>query len=265
MLKNLGDTSFVLPAIIGTGLFAVGSIYFLTQWPYSEGGHGTIFAVFSGLCALLVFIMRHKKIILSLCLLLLIAATIVYAHQKFQWRKGYITVSQDGDHFALELYIDQYPLYEDHIFADFLDKPKYVSFSDECYKPALNGQTPDRKCRSLNLIENNYNVNVNEIIQNYYRKMQATAQQFEKGRIKDRRQYESCLRRKDCAIIPLLPSGTDVSAINADSQDHIDIRRKFWSLLDKDNRQISPELCEFVEFCRVMRDMNVVMISKPKL
>ena len=246
MFKNLGDTSFVLPAIIGTGLFALGSIYFLTQWPYSEDGHRTIFAVFSGLCTLLAFIMRHKKIVLSLCFLLIIAATMVYAHQKFEWRKDYIYLSQNGDHFALELYIDEYPTYEDHIFAGFLDKPKYVSFSDECYEPALKGQTPSRQCRSLNLIQNNYNVDVNAIIQNYYRKMQSTAQRFEKGRIKDRRQYENCLRRKDCVLIPLLPSGTDANAIDPSSQDHIAIRRQFWSLLDKDNMQITPELCEFV-------------------
>jgi len=262
MMKSLGDTTYILPTLIGAICFALGSVFFFIQWPYSESGHEIVFAIYSLFCMISIFTIRKKKIILSLCVFMILGASIYYSCEKFQWRKDYITSSQTGDFFLLDPYIEEYPLYEDRVFSAFLNNPKYVAFSDECYKPALNNQTPASNCKSLNLIKSHYNVDVNQMIQDHYTKMQSTARQFEGGRIKDRRQYQNCLKTKRCAKIPLLPAGADIASINPESHDYIDIRRQFWSLLDG-NKKITPDICEFMDLCRTMRDINIISIAKP--
>jgi hypothetical protein len=91
--------------------------------------------------------------------------------------------------------------------------------------------------------------------------MKRTAQRIQDGNLKTKKAYQQCLTNKTCAIIPLLPANVDAEQIEQQSTDHIKTRRMFWSLIN--DTQISPEICEFIDLCRALRNSGVTPIPKP--
>jgi len=247
-----------------TGLvFAVfGLVFFMLQGEYAEAGHDSLLMIYIIMAILLIIPVYYSKKSIVTLIVMMMVMTIGYSWMKFDWRSQYIKDAQNGNPFVLEAYIDSYPTFEDHFFPFLSDNPQWVHFANDCYIPAMQGSAMNDKCRSVALINKNYNIDLDTLGRTYYRKMQNTAAMLQQGQLLNKEQYRRCLASKRCAIIPLLPAEAEGQIISETSQDYIGIRRKFWSLINDD--YMSPEICEFVDFCRVMRDQNVIAIERPK-
>lgn len=248
---------------VATGLVCAvfGLILFMFQGAYAEKGHDKLLMVYIIMAIILIIpVYFSKKGVISL-LAIMMVTTLVYSWMKFDWRADYIKNAKNGNAFILETYIDDYPTFEDHYFPILSDKPQWVHFANDCYKPATKSQDMAQTCRSTSLIQTNYNINLDRVIRNHFRKMKTTAEMLQQGQLLNKEQYRRCLTTKRCAIIPLLPADAEGKEIDASSDDYIQIRRQFWSLVN--DKEISPEICEFIDLCRVMRDQNVVPIERP--
>lgn len=245
---------------LSIGLLLYGLNYFRAEWMYSEIGHGYLAIGIIVTCVLIFLTLRLSKIMPAILLLAVYATIITYSTQKFEWRKDYIQSAERGKFFALEAYIDKYPTFEEHTFSSFMDTPKWVEFSKECYEPLLGDSTIadlSNKCRNETTIRENYNVNVSDMINDYYRRMANTAKQIEKQRFKTKVQFENCIQTKKCAMIPLLPEGAEVDAT---SNDYIDIRDQFWSLIN--DKTMSATNCNFFDLCRVMTKAGIYRLPR---
>lgn len=251
------DKSIITPLALCVVAIVIGLNQFFSQWAYSEDGHNHLLFGYLGLCGLLFLIIRIKKAKFSVPLIIIMAAVLFYADQKFEWRKTYITDAKYGRPFPLMPYIDNYPTYEDHLFWFINDKPRYIKFTEECFEPALNNQQSGRDCNSSNQIYETYKVRISSMIDDHYQKMKYTAQQIEAQVFQDISEYEQCLRDRQCAIIPLLP--IDAGEVDELSNAYSDIRNKFWSLINDET--ISAENCDFFDLCRAMKQLGVYSIQ----
>jgi hypothetical protein len=187
----------------------------------------------------------------------LLGMILFYANLKFDWRKDYV----EGEPFILESYMSEYPTMEQNTFGGLLGEKRWVQFADDCVKPSMGGVAPPPTCRSKQNIIDEYNIDPTDLINNRFKIMKRTAQRIEDGELKTKRAYQQCLMNKTCAIIPLLPANVDPEKIDQQSEDYIETRRMFWSLIN--DTQISPEICEYIDLCRVLRNSGVVPIEEP--
>ncbi len=253
-------SSLLVSLGLSIALLIYGLNYFRSEWMYSEIGHGYLATGIITICILLFLTLRMSKIFVSILLLLAYAVTLTYSTQKFEWRKDYIQSAENGRYFALESYIENYPTFEEHTFSSFMDTPQWVDFSRDCYEPLLKrnpSSEPNNKCQTQSAIQENYNISVPTMINDYYSRMVNTAKQIEKQRFKTKAQLEGCIESKRCAMIPLLPEGTDVVA---SSNDYLDIRDQFWSLIN--DKHISAQNCDYFDLCRVMTKAGIYRLPK---
>jgi hypothetical protein len=263
MLK-FDDRKILILSIVATVVVLFGGLYnLLTQWNYYEDGQDIIAVLYAVGCVGLFFAFRFMNPARIILIILILSMIQFYAQQKFDWRAAYIDSSKTESGFVLDQYIKEYPTYEQHVFGAFWGAPKYVDFAEECIEPTLRGVNAQRECKSSNAISNEYNINAKEMVDEHFQKMKRTAQRIEGGQMKSKRQYEACLVNKTCAIIPLLPANVDADSISRQSEDHIATRRMFWSLVN--GNQITPELCEFMDLCRALRDLDVIPIEEPEI
>jgi len=249
--------SLGLSAIIALAALIYGLYFFSTNWSYSEEGHEYLFGGYALLSILLFFTIRFSQKVMSALLIFCLALVTLYSAEKFNWRKSYIQAANSGKYFPLDPYIESYPTFEQYKFNWLTGTPKWVDFVEDCYNPMLNKTSIDRDCKTSNLIQDNYGIDVKNIIRDHYKKMQSTAMRLEKGRLKNKRQFEKCLEEKECAKIPLLPP--EAEGIEQQSTLYLDIRKQFWSVVN-DNR-ISEKNCNFFEFCRLMLKNDIVSID----
>jgi hypothetical protein len=260
-MKLTLDKSLIAPLVISLTSLIIGSMFFMSSWEYSEQWHEVLFAAYGVLSLSLFIAFRFKYKQIMIFLIMSMIAILFYSNLKFDWRKEYIVASKSGVYFTMDPYIERYPLFEEHIFSWALDVPHWVDFNDECVAPALKRQGVSRTCKSVQLIENKYGFNVEDLINTHYRHMKSTAKSLESGRIKTKGHLLGCIKEKKCAAIPLLPASVDVENFDTKSNDYITIRTQFWSLINDD--EISPENCEFMTLCRAMRNIGTIAIKKP--
>lgn len=260
-MKLLLDKQLIFSLVISISALIVGSIFFISSWRYSEQWHEILFAGYAIASLALFIALRFKYKQTVTFLIMFMIATLFYSNLKFNWRKEYIIASQSEIYFTMDPYIERYPLFEEHVFPWLLGVPHWIDFNDECVTPALKGESVNRTCRSVQLIENKYGFNVQDLINTHYRKMQNTAKSLEKGRIKTKAHLLNCIKAKNCTTIPLLPAGVDVENFDEESNDYATIRTQFWSLIN--DKKISPENCEFMTLCRAMRNIGAIAIKKP--
>jgi hypothetical protein len=259
---KLDDKNVLILSIALAVLALVGGVTFLlSQWEYYEEGQGIIIIAYAISCLLLFFVVRFAKIILIIIVLALMGSIMYYAQMKFDWRKAYIQDATNGRHFIMEPYIKEYPLYEEHALGSLWGTQQWVAFAEDCVRPGSRNHATPAVCRSNYSIQDKYNIDPVSLINTEYKKMKRTAERIEQGKMKNKREYQRCLNNKTCSIIPLLPANVDPNSIDRQSQDHLLTRRMFWSLINDQN--ISPEICEFMDLCRAMRNTGVMPIEKP--
>lgn len=263
MMIKIDDKKTLIASLAISLLILAGGVFHqLSQWEYYESGQGILLVIYLVACFGLFFALRFSNITQIIASFVLLALVTFYADQKFEWRKNYIQNSQNGKPFILEPYIQAYPLFEEHHFGGILDKPAWINFSADCLTPALSGTEVPKICRSEGRIKSEYNIDPIALVNTHFKRMKRTAQRIETGAMKNKRQYQACLRNKTCAIIPLLPKNVDADAIDRQSDQHIGTRKMFWSLMN--DAKISPEVCEYMDLCRALRDLNVMPIAKPQ-
>lgn len=259
MIKFLAKQKLIIPLSLLVVALVFGLFFFFSQWQYSEDGHETLLLIYVGLSLGLLVTSRFLGMRASVIVCLLMGLLCFYGQMKFEWRHSYIAAAQAGNYFALAPYISSYPTYEDHLLANYQNKPKYVAFNNDCFVPSLNNQPTDDKCQSLSLIENNYNIDVRSMINSYYSKMRTTAESIQNNAFPVKSAFENCINKKRCAIVPLLPASA--GNIEQQSDEYLDIRKQFWSLIE--DEEISPENCEFMDLCRAMRNIGVIAVAEP--
>jgi len=256
----MGVSLIVSLAILGYGLYN-----FLTQWQYSENGHEYLLIAYVVGTVLTFLALRLSRLKLAFTFMAMIACILLYSNTKFDWRANYINDAEKGRYFEMGQYIDQYPTFEEHTFASITGTPKIVDFNTQCYKPLLSSKNLNATladlnyhCKSSETIRNFYGVDVRNIIQSHYKKMQNTAKQLEKGRLNSKRKFENCIKNKKCVMIPLLPA--EAKDVKQQSEDYIDIRKQFWTLIN--DKKMSKQNCAFFDFCRVMIESKIINFEK---
>ena len=234
----------------------IGLAFFWTQWAYSEDGHLILIYLYISGCFALLLMLNFGRAYLSGLTAVFLIVILGYAFVKFEWRRDYINQADKGYFPALERYIDHYPTFEENFFAGMIGSPRWIDFSEDCYHAALAERSLIPQCRSTTAIEKNYNIDLNNVINTHYAKMRKTANMLQKGQLSNKNIYRSCLQSKQCAFIPLLPAEADLNDNNA----YLDVRRQFWSIIN--NKTIQPEVCNFVDLCRVMSKASVIRIEQ---
>jgi len=264
-MLNIDDKKILIISLTVTLLFLIGGVkHFLGQWQYSEPGHGILVITYMLVCSVLFFAMRFIKVMQIILTILLLFLVIFYANKKFAWRQDYISVAKKGQPFILEEYIASYPTMEEHSFGWLWGEPAWVRFANDCVAPVLEGYTNvPSACINESTILKEYNIDIKATINQHLKKMQNTARRIEDGQLKDKRQYQTCLQQKQCAIIPLLPARVDPESIDRDSDAFLDVRQAFWSLIN--DKEITPSACHAMKLCRAMRDLSVISIGKPDI
>lgn len=257
------DDRKTLFTALGISLFCLlgGLYYMLSQWEFYEPGQDILAIAYFIACFVLFFALRFtsvKQIIITAFILVML---LIYADKKFEWRRDYIQNANQNASFILEPYIDAYPTFEEHSFGWLWGAPSWVKFADECISPSLRGTEVGRYCRAAATIQHEYNIDPLALVNQHFARMKRTAQRIESGDMKSKKQYQTCLNNKTCALIPLLPANVDPESIDRQSNSHIVTRKMFWSLIN--DKTISPEICEFMDLCRALRDMNVMPLPRP--
>lgn len=262
-MLTLDDKKVLIISITSFILLLFGGCYYLvSQWGYYEDGQGILLVAYAISCFAAFFAIRFTNPFQIIASLVLLAFILFYATQKFEWRKEYVENTLAGKSFLLEPYIDTYPILESYHFGWLWGAPDYVRFSNDCIAPALHNQKPGIHCNSQNSIRSEYNIDAFDMVNEHYKVMQSTAKRVESGRLKSKKQYQQCLANKTCAIIPLLPANVDAESIDRQSQDYLPTRKMFWSLVN--DPKISPEICEFMDLCRALRNLEVMPIERPQ-
>ena len=252
---------FKVIATIVAGLVVIG-VYMGINAAYFEPGQWVYFMLSTAGVSLIAlrFLFPHKEFLKIGIFLLFVGLAISWF--KFEWRKEYINAPVTNP-FPFEQYIDSYPSLEKYLVSKLGVGKNWVDFTNQCHDPLLKGADVSPSCLSLEQIKSSYGLDMREILKDHFAKMRKTAKLISNGRMKRKSQLESCLRRKECAVVPMLPAGVDAKAISEESLEHLDTRRTFWEIVD--NGVITPRVCKFVGLCILLGELGAVNPNNPKI
>lgn len=262
MIKLDDKKILIVSSILSVLALLSGVIYMMSQWAFYESGHGILLIIYAIACFAAFFALRFVNTLQIIGAIILLGLILFYADLKFEWQRDYYDNARHGTPFILEPYIDNYPTLEQHHFGWIWGAPRPVAFTNDCIIPHIKGHSVSGDCKSAQNIRDTYNIDPLAMVNTHFRAMKNTAQRIESGRLSNKKQYQACLENKSCAIIPLLPADVDPQSISQQSQDYILTRKMFWSLVN--DPQISPEICDYIDLCRILRDMGIMPIEKPK-
>ena len=180
--------------------------------------------------------------------------TLVLVSNSIDHRKHYI---ENG--FLLEAYIDDYPSYLDVLKHSFGLGSDVSAFANDCLgtkdEPVPKNKMPET-CLGLKKIQENYGVDLIDMIITYHGKMKRTARAIEEGTV-DRLRYPACINRKSCGYVPLPPSNLSERQIESSKDPEITILRDgFWDLIDR--REITPRVCANMYLCNTPVDRGML-------
>lgn len=256
--KNKEQLRVLIASVVLAVFLLIGVFAYLGRYAYAENGHNWYLFFYVLACMALFLGIRRFNIPLIVMSLLLAFGIQGFANQKFNWRQSYVSDAIAGQHFALQEFIETYPSYEQYVFR-FLGEPDWVRLNRDCIQPALNDAPVGPHCTSTDSIFNYYNIDLIREMSGYAHRMRTTAKLLEDGKLTRRHEYINCIESKRCATIPLLPRGVDAEQIDPMSQDYLDIRQAFWSLIN--DKRLSPEACTLTPMCQAMVKLNLVQIN----
>lgn len=254
---KFADQQLSFLAILLSVFFAViGLYYFFSQFEYFEVGQLVLMALFVLCNVMFFFWFKERRIVYASLMIGMMFLVIAAANKKYEWRENYVTKG-----FELELYIDQYPSWEEYLYARVMEEPNWVDFVNTCVKPSQRGRraSAPAHCGNLRAIEQTYHIDMGEELQKHFQKMKKTAKAIANERVRQIG-YPRCILSKTCAQVPLLPKGVDPDSVNPESMDYIEIRRAFWDLVE--GSQVTAEICGHMELCRVLRDLGAINPEK---
>lgn len=248
----------VLSWVVLALFLVVGVFAYLGRYAYAEDGHNWYLFFYIIACGGLFIGVRRFNIGLIVAMLVLAFGLQMFANQKFNWRYEYVTNAVAGNPFALSEFIHEYPTYEEYLMR-FMGDPDWVRLNRDYIQPALNDAPVGPHCATTDSIYVYYNIDIIDEMRRYANRMRQTAKQLDEGKLKRRQEYQDCIQRRSCATIPLLPKGVDAEQIDPMSQDYLDIRQAYWSLVN--DKTLSPEVCTLTPMCKAMVKMGLVQAN----
>ncbi len=245
-----------VPAALSFLMVVIGLYFFVRDWSFFEVGQFVIIGLYLLFVGLFYWSLSKFRLFAAFLMLALCVGLIFASQQKFQWRKDYVYGIQTGNPFPLEAYIEKYPPYEEYLLAPYLKTPDWVRFNRDCVEPVLNDLAAPPVCSSMPRILTEYNIDVQKELRSYRSRMASTAKRIERGQIRQKKQYEDCIAKKQCAEVPLLPKHIDPETLDPGSKAHLEIRQTFWQLLE--SRELTPSICGYILLCRVMNRTGAV-------
>lgn len=258
--KTQTTNKVLFAALVTLALSGAGLYVFVGGVPWFEPGQYVLILLFLGILALLFFSIFRMKIPLAGLAILLGVATLYAAQEKLAWRRAYLDNGIAGKAFVLDPYIRDYPSLESYLAAPWLGLPDWVRLARECVEPVRSGLAPDEDCASLPAIEGKYHIDIKSELLSYRARMARTADQIAKGKLTKKKDYQSCVARKDCAEVPLLPKDVDPDSIDPESNDYLPVRRMFWQLTNE--KTMTPELCASIVLCAALTKTGAISDAK---
>lgn len=129
-------------------------------------------------------------------------------------------------------------------------------FLTACVEPALAGFEVGQACRSIENIRATYNIDIEAQIEKKRARMAATAQRIAADELQDPLIYKACIARDECAEVPLLPPGVDISDPSRLTKSQLEISTAFWDLAEK--KKMTPSVCNLIPECRAMVKLSVI-------
>ena len=128
------------------------------------------------------------------------------------------------------------------------------TFTTACITPTLAGdENIGEACRSQKTIKDTYNLDVKARIDAQHKKMKETAKRIASGEMQDPQLYKACIRRDECAEVPLLAADVDSAKMTA-AQEHASTA--FWDLAEKD--KMTEPVCDLIPECQAMVKLGVI-------
>lgn len=249
------SAALVTVAMAGAGLYV-----FISGVPWFETGQYALIFLFLVLLGGLFFAVFRMRIPLAILVFALGIATLYAAHEKFAWRRDYLESGIAGKVFILDPYIRDYPPLEFYLAAPWLGLPDWVRLARDCVDPVRKGMAAGENCANLSAIQSTYHIDIKKELQAYRARMARTADQISKGKITKKKEYQSCIARKDCAEVPLLPKDIDPDSIDPESNDYLPVRRMFWQLTNE--KTMTPELCASLVLCAALLKTGAISDAK---
>lgn len=134
--------------------------------------------------------------------------------------------------------------------------PQADQFTEICIAPVLAGKDVGEACRTVEHIQETYNVDIKALIENRRARLADTARRIATGELQDPLVYKACIARGDCEDVPLLPPDVDTSDPSKLTRDQLAISTAFWDLAEKD--KMTKPVCDLISECRVMVKLSVV-------
>lgn len=242
--------------IILAAMVLMGCFFLLYYRSYLDAGHILVMVVYFLVSCLIYAQVKNARFIRTVFLLFIGLVTISVGVTKAVWNEKYIQQLGSRDGFLFDEYIDRYPSWEEYTFSKLLNSPDWVRFTRECARPALSGKPVQPYCRNKQTIKRAYRIDINQEIYKMFTRMQRTARMVVDGRMTRSSAYHSCIARKECGPIPLLPPDVEPDSITPESPDHLDIRKTFWQLINEESMTI--EICQAMLLCRAMYGAGAV-------
>lgn len=246
-------------AIATTGLLFVCGIYFyfirglasidLTLLPYM--------AIFTALTFFTFMAFKDESFNKGVLFTLLAFVVLALSAVKISWQNKQFSMKEP---FIFYAHVEEFPSWEAYLLNPFTKQPNWLLFAKECGYPVLRGETFDAACTSLNSIENRYHFDAFQIVKDYHSLMQRTAALIEKRGTMNGEAYRTCVLKKECAQIPLLPTDVNPDEIAAGDDTYNHISRPYWDLVE--NKPLTPELCDFFPLCRVLRKTGAMKFEQ---
>lgn len=248
--------------IVGGILVALQILLLLTYRSYLDFGHLIISILYIVVSLVSYWSLLRARILPAILSVVVASGLLYFSLTKVQWNERYLHNLTTSQAFIFEDYIDSYPTLEQHLLARTLGRQDWIRFADDCIKPALERRPMGGQCRTPEQIERTYNINVDQELNRFVRRMQRTAQDIEGGRIKSGGQYQKCLAEKICAPIALLPEEADVEKLQGDTSQYVEIRQAFWDLVEE--KGLTPPICLTMTLCRGLLGTGVVSFGAPE-
>lgn len=237
-LKKLSGgliAGFVLIALIilirGIGFFEDSAAYFMSA--FIVGLVGFHFALI------------HEKVFLIALIVIFNITMLTFISNSISWRKDYVDQG-----FILEAYVNEYPTYLESLIGWFGFGPYVTGFAEDCLgeigKPVRDSDVPD-SCSGIQKVQQEYGVDVKQMIIDYHTKMKRTAKFIADGRASVIG-YPGCVNTKRCAFVPLPPADMSEREIeNSTTPEIVIVRDGFWDLVER--QEITPRICANMFLC----------------
>ncbi len=255
--KAREDFNFKLATGLTTFMGFLGVFFFFIKGLAFIDAFMLIYILFYGFSVGGIFLFTKKSKIPQVVISFVVAMIMIaVVNVKIGWSNDYYSRTEP---FIFSDHIDEYPTWERQFMISMTGQPDWVNFAKGCADSGAKGKRLADVCADKKLIRKKYNINIDEELNAYLKRMQYTVVLINKYGEMPKRKYISCIKKRDCAEIPLLSNPEEYpEEIEPTEGQAAAISRAYWALVEKS--PLTPELCEYITLCKVMRKTGAVQL-----